>query len=135
MKFTAQELNYLAKLTRRLAKNRKHWLWVRWLFLAGALVIMGAAIYNFYLLRKVLDTFSSALSLPNNEYKSEMLRLFIEGNIEELRIEVFFLFKIALQEIVGLGLLIYCMRNWNLHIRNEVIMKLIREITSENRIE
>jgi hypothetical protein len=131
MKFTEKENKYIQKLIQRLEKDNKYWPWLRWLILFASIVSMSAAIYTFYMLHIFQETLSSVLSIPQKEYNSKLIKILIEGNMVNLRLEFILMYKIALQEILGIGLFIYCLKNWNSHIKKAIMIKIIREVTSE----
>ena len=131
MNYTKQETEYLEKLIHRLEKDKKHWPWLRWIILFASILLIGSAFYILNLLSHLQETLSSTFSMPKKEFDSEMVKLFVDGQLTNLRLEFITLFKIAFYEIFGAALLVYCLKNWNRHIKNGIIIKAIKEITSE----
>lgn len=133
MNYTKQETEYLEKLLRRLEKEKKHWPWLRWLILFASIFLIGAAFYILNLHGHLQDSLSSTFSMPKKEFDPKMVKLFVDSQLANLRLEFIILIKIVLYEIIGAGMLVYCLKNWNRHTRNGIIIKAIKESTSEKR--
>jgi hypothetical protein len=64
MNYSPQELEYIEKLMRRLERESKQWPWLRWLILPASILLVAVAAHNFILLQNLLNTLTSAFSLP-----------------------------------------------------------------------
>jgi hypothetical protein len=135
MKFTEKENKYLQKTIKRLEKDNNFWPWLRWVFLFASVVSLGAALYSFYMLQKILETLTSSFSIPLTEYNYKILNSLIEGKMSALRMEYIFLQKIAMQVILGMAIFAYCLANWNRHTRQSIMIKLIRNLAAEEKHE
>ena len=123
MKFTEKENIYIQKLIQQLERNNKYWPWLRWIMLIASILLMGSAFYFLNLLGHLQETLSSAFPMPKKEYDSKMVELFVNGQIANLELEFLVLFKIACYEIIGIAWLVYCLKNWNRHTKNGIIIK------------
>jgi hypothetical protein len=135
MKFTEKENKYLKKTIKRLEKDNNYWPWLRWMILLASVVSMGSALYTFYMLQKLIETMTSSFSIPLTEYNFKLLNGLIEGKMATLRMEYIFMQKIAMQEILGIALFAYCIANWNRHIKQAIMIKLIRNFTTKEENE
>ncbi len=135
MNLTEKENKYIQRLIRQLERDNRYWPWLRWIMLFASILFMGSAFYIFNLLGHLQETLSTALPIPKKDYDSKMMELFVNGQMANLKLEFFVLLKIAAYEILGIAWLVYCLKNWNRHIKNGILIKAIKEITSEQRQE
>ena len=135
MKLTEKENKYIQRLIQQLERDNKYWPWLRWIMLFASILLMGSAFYIFNLLGHLQETLTAALPIPKKELDSKMVELFVSGQLANLKLEFLVLFKIAAYEILSIAWLVYCLKNWNRHIKNGIIIKAIKEITSEKEQE
>ncbi len=133
MKYTKEESEYIRKLVRKYEKDNKYWPWLRWFTLISAIACMASAAYIFYRLYNLQESFSSVFSLPRKEYNSESVKLFVEGNLMSLRLEFILFVRMLIQEAIGIVFLVYSLANWKRHVKQTIILKLLRNLIPEEQ--
>ncbi len=134
MKYTKEETEYIRKLVRKFEKDNKYWPWLRWFTLIAAIVCIGSATYIFYRLYNLQESLSSVFTLPKKEYNAESVKLFVEGNLMSLRLEFILSVRMLIQEAIGIALLVYSLANWKRHVKQTIILKLLRTLIPEEQI-
>lgn len=134
MKLDPKETQQIEKIIRRLEKDKRQWPWLRWVILFGSILIIVSAIYIYIKLNKLMEVTESFFDLYGygNEFNLKMVELLVEGKLMNLRLEFFVLFEIFLYEILGCGILVYCLKNWNRHIKSGVMAKVIQQVISKD---
>jgi hypothetical protein len=129
MELTPDEIKYAERLIRRLEKDSRHWKWMRWAMLITSLLIWGSATYSYFKLGEIQELVTPILlsSLGSN-VDSRTIELFVDGRILSLRLEFIVLLRITVQAIFGIFWFIYCLVNWNRHIKSGLIAKALRRL-------
>ena len=128
MELTPEEILYTQKIIRRLEKDTRHWKWMRWAMLITSILIWGSATYTYLKMAEIQELVTSMFSIPPPNLNSKTIELFVEGRISNLRLEVMVLLRITLQAIFGGVWFVYCLVNWNRHIKSGLIAKGLRRL-------
>jgi hypothetical protein len=129
--FSDSEIKHIEKYIKRLEKDRRQWPWLRWIMLIGSISIIMSTIYIYISLENLLEISSSVFDLRRSNFDPEEIKLFVDGRLMNLQLEFIVLFKIFLYEIVGCGMLVYCLKNWNRHIRAGILIKALHKLANE----
>ena len=125
------EIKYAEKYIRRLEKDTRQWPWMRWTMLVASIFILGISAYNFSKLADLNESMSAAFSLRRSNFDPKEVELFVTGHLTNLRLEMVFILRISLQALVGGAWLIYCLMNWNRHLKSALVAKALRKLVSE----
>ena len=129
MELTPDEIKYAERLIRRLEKDSRHWKWMRWAMLITSLLIYGSATYSYLKLGEIQELVSSILpSSLGTSVDSRTIESFVDGRISSLRLEFLVLLRVTVQAIFGTFWFIYCLVNWNRHIKSSLIAKALRRL-------
>jgi hypothetical protein len=128
MELTPEEIKYAEKFIRRLEKDTRHWKWMRWAMLITSILIWGSATFTYFKLAEIQELVTSIFSTPRTNFDSRTIELFVEGRISNLRLEFIVLLRITLQVIFGAIWFVYCLVNWNRHIKSGLIAKALRRL-------
>jgi hypothetical protein len=128
------EIDWAKKYLRRLEKDVRQWPWARWFMLLVGLIHLGFAAYLLF----VLTTYPTFQEPPKadymlgDEFYPERLVTYVDLRIvmTSLKAAIFLSFLTA--EVVGLLIIVHCLKNWNRHIKNSIKAKLIRKSISES---
>ncbi|MGO8991055.1 MAG: hypothetical protein ACLQGU_16550 [bacterium] len=131
MDLTPTEIKYAEKCIRRLEKDTRQWPWMRWTMLVASIFILGISIYNFSKLADLNESISRAFSLHRSNFDPKEVELFVTDQLTNLRLEMVFIFRISLQTLVGGVWLVYCLMNWNRHLKSALMAKALRKLVSE----
>ena len=128
MELKPDEIKYVERYIRRLEKDSRHWKWMRWAMLVTSILIWGSATYTYFKLAEIQELVTSIFSTPRTNLDSKTIELFVEGRIANLRLEFIVLLRITLQAIFGAFWFVYCLVNWNRHIKSGLIAKGLRRL-------
>jgi hypothetical protein len=132
MGLTQSEIKYSEKSIRRLEKDSRQWPWMRWIMLAGSILMIGFGVYEFKKIANLKELISSVFSINPQNFNSETTELFVKGQMASFRLELLGFLKILVSEAVGVIWLIYCLVNWNRHLKSAIKAKALSRFISEN---
>jgi hypothetical protein len=131
MDLTTSETKFAEKYIRRLEKDTRQWPWMHWTMLAASIFILGISIYSFSKLAELNESISDAFSLHRSNFDPKEVELFVTGHLTNLRLEMIGILRISLQALLGGVWLIYCLINWNRHLKSALMAKALRKLVSE----
>jgi hypothetical protein len=124
MELNPDEVKYVERYIRKFEKDSRHWRWMRWTGLFVAILALGTATYEYI---KVTEMISPATSsFPPTDLKG--IELFVEVRISYLRLEFITLLGTTFKGIFGAIFFVYCLVNWNRHIKSGLIAKTLQKI-------
>ena len=126
MELKPDELKYVERYIHRLEKDSKHWRWMRWAGVFVAILISGTAIYEYCKVIEIVSLVTSSYPSARPNVDSKGIELLMEGRISNLRLEFITLLGTTLKGIFAAILFVYCLVNWNRHIRSALIAKALR---------
>ncbi len=128
MELNPDEIKYIERRILRLEKDSRHWKWMRWAGLFIAFLSWGSAAYTYLKVTEIINLVTSSLSLTGTNVDLKGIELLVEGRISTLRLEFVTLLGAALKTIFGGAFFVYCLLNWNRHIKSGLIAKVLRKI-------
>jgi hypothetical protein len=131
MNLTPNEIKYAEKYIGRLEKDTRQWPWMRWTMLVASIFILGISIYSFGKLADLNESISGIFSLHRSNFDPKEVELFVTGHLTNLRLQMVGILKISLQALLGGVWLIYCLMNWNRHLKSALMAKALRKLVSE----
>ena len=128
MELNPDEIKYVERYILRLEKDGRHWKWMRWGGLFIAVLAWGSAAYNYLKVTEIINLVNSSLMPTGTNADLKGIELFVEGRISTPRLEFVTLLGAALKTIFGAVFFVYCLVNWNRHIKSGLIAKALRKI-------
>ena len=128
MELKPDEIKYVERYIRRLEKDSRHWRWMRWAGLFVAILALGTAAYEYIKVTKIISLVTSSFPPTGTNVDLKGIELFVEGRISNLRLEFITLLGTTLKSIFGAIFFVYCLVNWNRHIKSALIAKTLRKI-------
>jgi len=125
------ETKYAEKYIRRLERDTRQWPRMRWAILVASILILALSTYNFSKLADLNESISAAFSLHRSNFDPKEVELFVISQLANLRLQMFGILRIGLQAVVGAIWLIYCLLNWNRHLKSALIAKALRKLVAE----
>ncbi len=128
MELKSDEIKYVERYILRLEKDSRHWKWMRWAGLFIAILIWGSATYTYLKVTEIQSLVTSSFPSTGTNVNLKGIELFVEGRISNLRLEFITLLGTTLRGIFGAFFFVYCLVNWNRHIKSGLIAKTLRKI-------
>ena len=128
MELKSDEINYLERYILRLEKNSRHWKWMRWAGLFIAILTWGSAAYDYLKVTEIQSLVTSSFPSSGTNLDLKGVELFVEERIANLRLEFATLLGTTLRGIFGAFFFVYCLVNWNRHIKSGLIAKTLKKM-------
>jgi hypothetical protein len=128
MELKSDEMNYLERYILRLEKDSRHWKWMRSAGLFIAILTWGSAAYDYLKMTEIQSLVTSSFPLSGTNLDLKGVELFVEGRIANLRLEFVTLLGTTLRGIFGAFFFVYCLVNWNRHIKSGLIAKTLKKM-------
>ena len=131
MNFSDTDIKYIDKYLKRLERDKRQWPWLRWVILTFSIIIIISAIYIYNQMVNITKVMESMGALHGNEFDPEMVELLVKGQSMKLKLELLILGKIVFYELLGGLLLVYCIKNWNRHIKSSILHTVLRKLSND----
>ena len=128
MELKSDEMKYLERYILRLERDSRHWRWMRWAGLFIAILTWGSAAYNYLKVAEIQSLVTSSFPSSGTNLDLRGIELFVEGHVANLRLEFVTLLETTLWAIFWAFWFVYCLVNWNRHIKSGLIAKTLRKI-------
>jgi hypothetical protein len=97
----------------------------------ASILMLGISIYNVSKLANLNESISDVFSLHRSNFDPKEVELFVAGHMTNVRLQIFSILRISLQTMLGAIWLIYCLMNWNRHMKSALLAKVLRKLVSE----
>jgi len=128
MELNPDEIKYIERHILRLEKDSRHWKWMRWGGLFIAVLAWGSAIYEYLKVTEIISLVNSSFMPTGTNADLKGIELFVDQRIANLRLEFVTLLGVTLKIIFGAIFFVYCLVNWNRHIKSGLIAKTLQKI-------